>query len=113
MNILVGEKLSSVTFVLDYLQVDFDGNNLTLNVWPVVIIRDTEYKFGEPSYRDNLCLLIAQVVKQAIEKEKQYLIISFESGDKLIVSLDPDNQDLMAPEIAIFTDSNENWCVFD
>jgi len=113
LGILVGEKLSSVTFVLDYLQLDFDGNRFTLNVWPMVVIGNNEYKFGEPSYRDTLCSLIAQVVKQATGEEKQYLNISFESGDMLIVSLCHGNPELIAPEIAIFTDLNDNWYVLD
>ena len=113
LNILVGEKLSSVTFVMDYLQLDFDGNRFTLNVWPVITVGGKEYKFGEPSYRDSLCSLITKVVKQASGEEKQHLTLDFESGDMLTVSLDSDNPELVTPEIAIFTDTNEKWYVFD
>jgi len=112
LSILIGEKLSSVTFVMDYLQLNFDGNSFTFHVWPVITIGSKEYKFGEPSYRDSLCSLIAQVVKLASGEEKQHLTLDFESGDKLTVSLNPDNPELITPEIAIFTDTNENWYVF-
>src|SRR5438309_381335 len=97
-NILIGEKLSSVTFVMDYLQLDFDGNRFTLNVWPSVTIDNKVSRFGDPSYRDQLCSLITQVVKQVNGEEKQNLMIAFESGDKLIVSLDPNNPELCTPE---------------
>ncbi len=113
LNILTGEKLSSVTFVLNYLQLDFDGNGFTLYVWPVITVGGKEHKFGESSFRDSLCLLIAQVVKQAGGEEEQHLTITFESGDKLTVSLDPDNPVSVAPEIAIFTDTNGEWYVFE
>jgi hypothetical protein len=113
LNILIGEKLSSVAFVMDYLQSDFDGNRFTLSVWPVITAGGKEHKFGEPSYRDSLCSLIAHVVKQASGEEKQRLTITFESGDKLIITPYPNNPELVAPERAICTDANENWYVFD
>jgi hypothetical protein len=113
MCILNGEKLSSVVFVMDYLQLDFDGNRFTLNVWPVVTVDSKEYKFGELLYRDSLCSLITKVVKQIGGVEKQHLTLEFESGDKLTVSLDPSNPELVTPEIAIFTDTNEKWYVFN
>jgi hypothetical protein len=47
LDILVGEKLSSVTFVLDYLQVDFDGNQFTFYIWPTVFVDGEKYEFGE------------------------------------------------------------------
>lgn len=98
---------------MDYLQLDFDGNRFTLHVWPVITAEGKDYQFGEPSYRDSLCSLIGQVVRQASGEEKQHLTITFESADKLSLSLDPDNSELAVPEIAIFTDANEKWYVFD
>uniref|UniRef100_UPI000EAE4654 hypothetical protein n=1 Tax=Flavisolibacter nicotianae TaxID=2364882 RepID=UPI000EAE4654 len=112
LNILVGEKLSSVTFVMDYLQLDFDGNQFTLYVWPLVSVDGKEYRFGEPSYRDYLCSLIARVVKQTSGEQKNYFTLEFENGSKLSVSLDPNSPELFG-EIAHFTDTNGKWYVFD
>jgi hypothetical protein len=111
LDILIGEKLSSVTFVMDYLQADFDGNRFTFYIWPVVTIDNTEFKFGDTSYRDKLCTLIAKVVKHVTYIDNKELVIGFDNKDKLFLSLDPDNPDNVA-EIAIFTDTNEKWYVF-
>lgn len=113
LKILVGEKLSSVTFVMDYLQLDFDGNSFNLHVWPSVTVGNMVYKFGEPSYRDQLCSLITQVVKEARGQESQNLTIMFNTGDSFSVSLDPNNPELASPEIAIFTYRDNNWYVFN
>ena len=51
-DILIGEQLSSVTFVMDYLQLDFDGNRLTCNVWPVVNVANNSYKYQQTEYRN-------------------------------------------------------------
>lgn len=112
LNNLIGEKLSSVTFVMDYLQLDFDGNQFTLYVWPVVNIGGKEYLFGEPSYRDILCSLITQVVKQTYGEEQKYFMLEFEQGNRLTVSLDPNNPELFG-EIAHFTDTDGKWYAFD
>ena len=109
LNVLLGEQLSSVIFVMDYLQLDFDGNRFTLNVWPQMTIGDSTYRFGETSYRDHLCSLIAQIVKQATGEDKQHLAIIFESGDKIMVPLNESNPALNTSEIAVFTDVNGHW----
>jgi hypothetical protein len=43
LDILKGGKLSSVIFAMDYLQLDFDGNRLTINIWPAVHVDNVEY----------------------------------------------------------------------
>src|SRR5271163_1032145 len=35
---VVGEYLSSVNFVMDYLQLDFCGYGFTMNIWPTITI---------------------------------------------------------------------------
>jgi len=111
LNILIGEKLSSVTFVMDYLQAHFDGNFFNFYIWPIVVVNNIEYKFGNPSYRDNLCSLITRIVEYVIHTEDKELIIGFGNNDKFILSLDPNNPDIIV-EIATFTDINNNWHVF-
>lgn len=111
LDILKGEKLSSVTFVMDYLQADFDGNRFTFYIWPVVTIENTEFKFGDTSYRDKLCSLIAKVVEHVTCIDNREIVIGFDNKDKLFLSLDPNNPDIVG-EIAIFTDTNEKWYVF-
>jgi hypothetical protein len=111
-DILIGEKLSSVTFVMDYLQIDFDGNQFTFYIWPVVTSDKIKYQFGDLFYRDKLCSLIAKVVAGVIIKDNEVFEIHFENNDELTLSLDPTNPDIVT-EIAIFTDVEKNWYVFE
>ena len=111
LDILVGEKLSSVTFVMDYSQVDFDGNRFTFYIWPVVTVDKVEYKFGDQYYRDKLCSLITKVVTQASYVDNQEMNILFGDNAKLNLPLDQLNPNIVA-EIAVFTDINEKWYVF-
>ena len=113
LDILREEKLSSVTFIMDYLQLDFDGNQFTINIWPSVFVENIEYKFGQQLYRDKLCSLITNVVSEASFRDKQLLKIQFKNGDSIRFSLDPDNPELNAPFIAEFNDVNKRWYIFD
>jgi len=112
LDILKGEKLSSVTFVMDYLQIDFDGNRFTLNVWPDVNIDNRICRFGDPSYRDNFCLLIGKVVSNVSFKTDESLIFNFSDNANLSLSLDPDNSEINSPEIFTFNDVNNKFYVF-
>ena len=50
---LVGEQLSAVTFVMDYLHLDFDGQNINLYVWPTIEIEgEAGRSAGASGYRD-------------------------------------------------------------
>ncbi len=110
-NILIGEKLSSVTFVMDYLQVDFDGNKFTIYVWPIVTVENIDFKFGDTSYRDKLCSMITKVVMDVTIVDNKEIVINFDNNDRIFISLDPDNPDIVG-EIATFTDVNDKWYVF-
>ena len=75
-----GQELSSVTFVQDYLVLDFNGPVLTLYIWPEVFRPEGSYGFGEPGFRDMLCEEIANDVETATFAEAIALEIAFESG---------------------------------
>lgn len=66
---LVDEQLSAVTFVQDYVQLNFDGLRLTMNVWPICKTVRDETRFGEMRYRDELCSFIGEKVIRATEVE--------------------------------------------
>ncbi len=76
---IVGARLSSVDFVLDYLILGFDEKGaLTSLVWPEIIsATGSVLKFGMQGYRDRLCDLIAQVVSEAHFSEDETITISF------------------------------------
>ena len=62
---LQGEYLSAVTFVMDYLQVDFSGR--TINVYnPLTMQSDgATVTSWQPGFRDLLCGQITKVVTRA------------------------------------------------
>jgi hypothetical protein len=76
---LVGEQLGAVVFVQDYLQLDFDGKRLTVNVWPRVVVEGIEFEFEKTGYRDTLCALIGETVVSAHEAESE-ILVAFEDG---------------------------------
>lgn len=110
-NILIGEQLSSVIFVQNYLQLDFDGNRLTCFVWPEVVIGNEVYGFGQDQYRNQLCSLIATKVEKVIFLEAIKLQLVFESSSEVRLSLNPQNPEIVV-EIATFKDSKDNWSFF-
>ena len=108
---LVGEKLSSVTFVLDYLQLDFDGNGFTMFIWPTIISENEKAVFGEDQYRNKLCALIAKVVARIDYVENIFLNIIFDEVNQIQWPINPDNPDIIA-EIGIYQNTEEEWFVF-
>ena len=78
-NRIIGARLSSVDFVLDYLILGFDGKGaLTSMVWPEIMIPDgSVLKFKMQGYRDGLCDLITQVVSEVHFSEDETITISF------------------------------------
>ncbi|MFE3448741.1 hypothetical protein ACFXJ8_07370 [Nonomuraea sp. NPDC059194] len=108
---LVGEEMSSVIFVRDYVQLDFDGPRLSLFVWPRVITDSTVWSMGDPGYRDALCALIGHTVLAATEDAGAGLVVDFGCGAVLVK---PEPSHLEGPEIAMlggFT-GRADWMVW-
>ncbi len=101
LEIIVGEQLSSVEFVQDYVQLRFDGPNLTLFVWPSLHFPDRKIRFGEPGYRDELCGRIGLKVTLATICEDEDIVIKFDDGVELFVSLRA--ADRTGPEAGYFS----------
>ena len=91
---LVGQELSSVTFIQDHLQLDFDGPVLTLFIWPDLFREEGSYAFGEPGYRDMLCGEIAQEVSEATLEPGEAIEVQFEDGVILRASLREEDLDV-------------------
>jgi hypothetical protein len=93
---MIGQELSAVEFVLDFVQLRFDGPLVTFYEWPEVFREEGSYAFGEPEYRDVLCALIGESVSAASVEEVEALEIEFESGAAVRVSLRL--EDISGPE---------------
>ena len=98
---IVGEELSAVEFVHDYLQLRFDGPLLTLYEWPHVLLSDYSVAFGEPEYRNALCAQIGETVDEATLEEDDSLTIKFENDTVFALSLR--EEDLEGPEVGSYS----------
>jgi hypothetical protein len=106
-NLILGEQLSSVEFVQDYIQLHFDGPTLTLFAWPVVITNEKEHRFGTATdYRDELCRRIGHKVLDVVTNNNlDSFRIRFDDGTDFAVSLRP--EDRSGPEAGYFTASRD------
>jgi hypothetical protein len=85
---IVGARLTSVQFVLDYLILGFDEKGaLTTLVWPELRNHGTVVSFGEPSYRNDLCGLIHEHVVQAALDDDETINITFSGGANIRIPL--------------------------
>ncbi len=96
-----GEELTAVEFVLDYLQLRFNGPTLTLYAWPHLLLADFSVAFGEPEYRNGLCAQIGEKVATASLEEGDAVTIEFESGTVIALSLRAEEIDL--PEAGAYS----------
>ncbi len=100
-------QLSSVAFIQDHLQLDFDGPLLTLYIWPDVADADgISIAFGEPGYRDALCSVIGETVTEPELNEGRALTVEFENGTVLALSLR--EEDIDVAEAGSFRASDED-----
>lgn len=99
-----GEELSSVTFVQDYVVLEFNGRSLTLFIWPEVFREEGSYAFGEPGYRDMLCAQIGEPVGTTSIEHGVALEVAFEDGVILRTSLR--DEDYAGPEAINFRTGN-------
>src|SRR6266853_6048256 len=102
LNIIVGEQLSSVEFVQDYVQLRFDGPCLTVNAPMVVSVQGTRYKKGSPGFCESLCQRIALLVRRAVTIENEKIVIEFQDNSEIEISLKPEEQ--VSLEAAELTD---------
>jgi hypothetical protein len=78
---IVGARLTSVQFVLNYLILGFDERGaLTTLVWPTMVDRASRRHFGAAGYRDALCDLITEVVENVRIGEDETITIAFPDG---------------------------------
>ena len=96
---LADQSLSSVGFVMDYSQFDFNGSVLTTFLYPEWIRGGEKLGVGDSGYRDALCGLIGATVSHVVETA-DCLVLTFTNGEELTVSLRAD--EAPGPENATF-----------
>jgi hypothetical protein len=102
---LVGCRLYSIEFVMDYVQLRFDGSTedmpvLNCDVLPVVETPTGSMAPGQVGWADALRALIPLHVVATAEKTGQGLRVEFEKG---AIRLHPNINDETGPEIALLT----------
>lgn len=100
---LAGFRLFSVQFVMDYVQLRFDGPSqdmpvLNCDVMPDVERRGNTITNGQVGYADALRGLIPGVVRRTREETGVGLRIEFDGG---AIVVHPSRDDLVGPEIAL------------
>jgi hypothetical protein len=107
---LVGARLTSVQFVLNYLILGFDEKGaLTTLVWPKLRGIKEEIAFGMEEYRNVLCSLIECKVATASIGHDEEISIQFDNGAALRIELATYKG---RGERAIFTAPNSYLLVF-
>lgn len=95
LSLLEGEELSAITFVMDYLQLHFNGPCLNAYVWPSIMTQKDLISPTTPGYRDALCELIGKAVAKGYEEPEESLVIEFVDGVTLTVSLREEDRDVV------------------
>jgi hypothetical protein len=110
---LVGEQLTQVWFVMDYVQLIFGGDDsLQCFVWPRIDANGRTLAIETPGYRDALCAFLTANVTAVAEDPAIGLAVEFATGRILIA---PTASELRGPEIAMFHDmptTDGNWAVW-
>jgi hypothetical protein len=100
LDIIIGEFMSSVEFVMDYIQLHFNGSTLTAYTCPDVHIAINTIRPTESGYRDTLCNLIGATVERTEIRENDCLRIIFTESRVITISLRP--EDAVGPESVEF-----------
>jgi hypothetical protein len=106
---IVGEQLSAVTFVQDYLQLQFDGP--ILNALTVVTVATPQGRAasGDDQFRNLLCSCIAKQVSRVEVRDQEALSIQLADGCSISVSLR--DEDYCCPEAVNFHGRNDEIMV--
>jgi len=83
---IVGERLTAVMFVMDYLKLQFEESVLTILTPTLVRTGDNSYELGDNTWRDSLCDRITHSVSDLSLAEDR-LKISFDDGSNFLIAL--------------------------
>jgi hypothetical protein len=88
---LVGEEISAVSFVQNYVEFHFNGPVLRSVANPKAITANSTIQFPEIGSREVLCQFIGQTVRIIELKENDSLTIVTNDNYTLIIPLDPEH----------------------
>jgi hypothetical protein len=106
---LIGEKLESVTFVHDYVQLGWARSGLNAYTMPVAVTPSGIYMVGAPEYRQVLYRLEGRIVTK-VDVPDECVRLLFEGGTSLSISLR--DEDYSCPEALLYQEKGgSTWVV--
>ena len=105
-NVLIGEELSSVEFVQDYIQFRFNGPCITAFTDPCIIIGDKQCNRMDAGFYDNLLGLIGSSVEEPFLREDEIISIHFSDRRSINISLRPEDLQGGPGEAATFDEGS-------
>lgn len=85
---LMGEEINAICFVMDYVEIHFNGPILRCLASPVLEVQGKIVQFPSPGSRDTLCSLIGDVVDTIEVRDDIAITLRLKSGSILKIPLD-------------------------
>lgn len=106
---IIGEYLSAVTFVMDYVQLDFNGACLTALTLPTVRVFDRVWSDADPEWRNRLCDRIGVIARSVDIRDGDRVSVDFEDDSRIEISLRA--SDYRGPEAINFNAPGQHFVV--
>lgn len=107
---IVGEYLSSITFVMDYLQIGFSDYRFNMYSWPVVFMGNQTFSRANNGYKDAICSLIGETLAEIEEYLDKGLTLGFKNASSIVLPLRV-GKDFPSPEVAEFHGPNNKFLI--
>src|SRR5688572_6417823 len=89
---LIGEDLSGVSFVRDYVQLQFNPPPMINAYTPVTVrCKDQQAEYGESVFANMLLGQINKIVREVVLSPAEALTITFDDGSAISISLRPEH----------------------
>jgi hypothetical protein len=112
LNILIGEELSSIEFVRDYIQFRFDGPCLTAITDPFIILGQQQYSRTDAGFCDLLLGFIGLPVEETSLRENEKICIRFPARRSINISLRTEDLIGRSAEAVNFDDGHGGFWVW-
>ena len=96
---LKNKTLTSVVFILDYLQFQFDSEVLTFLEYPKILLQENKLSFDDIEYQHKMCKLIGSPIINVVFDDNDSFYLIFEDV-KICSSLK--EEDYTSPEMMIY-----------
>jgi hypothetical protein len=97
---LVGDQVDAVCFVMDYVELLFNGPILRALTTVEVTREGQRWVFPEPGSRDALCRLIGATLVEIEIDDDRSAVLRFDSGEVVVVPLTEESR--LGPEAMHF-----------